>query len=64
MLSWFNFWWDPALDMANPTQSNWTDPAVHYQLPKLFHELIVSEGKLKVANILLLFCQQEMVELS
>jgi hypothetical protein len=49
--SW-NFWIDKAMDLPRPLpqQHDWASPGVHYRSPELFHELILSQGKLKSAG--------------
>mmetsp|Transcript_24495 Transcript_24495/g.68750 ORF Transcript_24495/g.68750 Transcript_24495/m.68750 type:complete len:300 (+) Transcript_24495:1-900(+) len=48
--SW-NFWMDKNMDLAKPVDHDWANGDVHYRSPELFHELILSQGKLRSAGL-------------
>lgn len=47
----FNFWHDNNLDRTQLPPGSWTDRTSDYRSPELFHELLLSEGKLLGSDI-------------
>jgi hypothetical protein len=48
----YNFWYNSEMDTSVPLQYDWTSSTIHYRSPELFHELIVSSGKLRASQFL------------